>query len=148
MHILKTLKPRCSTYTEMAHMLAVHSQKDMDWNLALKGPDADKAMTALENELTSLTSRILTEIDENDSEYAQAVDLATPGRLLLSTKRSGAYKCKGVKQGFKEDTEQADGPNFNYYAHVAKFNNIRMSIFRMNRGTRRIALKDVSTAFL
>jgi hypothetical protein len=148
MHILTTLKPRYSTYTEMAHMLAVHSQKDMDWNLALKGPDADKAITALENELTSLTSTILTEIDENDSEYTQAVDLATPGRLLLSTKRSGSYKGRGVKQGFKEDTEQADGPNFNYYAHVAKFNSIRMSIFRMNRGTRRIALKDVSTAFL
>ena len=119
MHILTTLKPRYSTYTEMAHMLAVHSQKDMDWNLALKGPDADKAITALENELTSLTSTILTEIDENDSEYTQAVDLATPGRLLLSTKRSGSYKGRGVKQGFKEDTEQADGPNFNYYAHVA-----------------------------
>ena len=105
-------------------------------------------MTALENELTSLTSTILTEIDENDSEYAQAVDLATPGRLLLSTKRSGAYKGRGVKQGFKEDTDQTDGPDLNYYAHVAKFNSIRMSIFRMNRGTRRIALKDVSTAFL
>ena len=51
-----TLKPRYSTYTEMAHILAVHSQKDMDWNLALKGPDADKAITALENEMTSLTS--------------------------------------------------------------------------------------------
>ena len=65
-------------------------------------------MTALENELTSLTSTILTEIDENDSEYAQAVDLyqilasmheyATPGRLLLSTKRSGAYKGRVQSQ--------------------------------------------------
>ena len=43
-------------------MLAMHSQKDMDWNLALKGPDADKAITALEDELTSLTSTIPTEI--------------------------------------------------------------------------------------
>jgi hypothetical protein len=116
MHILKTLKPRYSTYTEMAHMLAIHSQKDVDWNLALNGPDADKAMTALEHELTST---ILTGIDENDSEYAQAVDLATPGRHLLSTRRSDTYKGRGVEQCFKEDTEQADGPNFNYYAHVA-----------------------------
>ena len=78
----------------MAHMLAVHSQKDMNWNPALKGSDADKAMTTLENELTSLTSTILTEIDENDSEYTQAVDLATPSRLLLNTKHSGAYKSR------------------------------------------------------
>jgi hypothetical protein len=116
--------------------------------LALKGKDRDKVITALENELTSLQATILTRIHETDPEHATALELATPGRLLLTIKRSEAYKARGVKQGFKEDTEQADGPNFNYYAHVAKFNSIRMAIFRVNRGTRRIAIKDVSTAFL
>ena len=53
-----------------------------------------------------------------------------------------------MKQGFTADTELADGPNFNYRAHVAKFNSIRMSTFRQNRGNRKIALKDVSTACL
>ena len=68
--------------------------------------------------------------------------------MLLAIKRSEAYKARDVEQGFKEDIEQVDGPNFNYYAHVAKFNSMRMAIFRVNRDTRRIAIKDVSTAFL
>ena len=94
-------------------------------------------------------TQFLQELHESDSKYSEATELATPGRMLLSVKRSsGRYKARGVKQGFKEDTEQADGPNFNYYAHVAKFNSIRMAIFRLNRGTRQIAIKDVSTAFL
>ena len=58
------------------------------------------------------------------------------------------YKARGVKQGFKKNTEQADGPDFNYYAHVAKFNSTRMSTFRVDRDTGRIAIKDVITAFL
>ena len=148
MKILTVALPRHQTNTRIAHVLATHAQKDMDWQLALKGPDRDKAIAALEAEMTSLQSTILTEIKAADKEYKTACELATPGRLLLSTKRNANYKSRGVKQGFKEDTEQADGPNFNYYAHVAKFNSIRMSIFRMNRGNRRIAIKDVSTAFL
>ena len=42
----------------------------------------------------------------------------------------------------------ADGENFNYYSRVAKFDSVRMSLFRPNRGTRAAALKDVSVAFL
>ena len=148
MRILTTAIPQHEVFTRMAHILAVHAQKDMDWKTTLQGPDRDKAINALEAEISSLLSTILTEVSESDEEYQIALELATPGRLLLSIKRDESFKARGVKQGFKEDTEQADGPNFNYYAHVAKFNSIRMSIFRMNRGTRRIAIKDVSTAFL
>ena len=128
--------------------MAAQSQNDLNWNQVLAGENRDLAIEALEKEMESLTSTILTEISQNDDEYSTTVDLATPGRILLGVKRSGIYKSRGVKQGFKEDIEQADGPNFNYYAHVAKFNSIRMSTFRLNRGNRRIALKDVSTAFL
>ena len=95
-----------------------------------------------------MKSTILTEISPQDEEFDTAIDLATPGRLLLAIKRSGAYKARGVKQGFKEDTEIADGPDFNYYAHVAKLNSIRMSTFRIDRGARKAGVKDVSTAFL
>lgn len=149
MHILTTLQPRYSTYTEVSCVLAAHSQNAMDWKLALQGPDRDRVVTALENELSSLQDTILTRVNESDFKYSEATELATPGRMLLSVKRnSGKYKARGVNQGFKEDTKQADGPNFNYYAHVAKFNSIRMAIFRLNQSTRQIAIKDVSTAFL
>jgi hypothetical protein len=129
-------------------MLAVRSQKDMDWQLTLKGKDRDKVITALENRLAPLQATIFIPILRNWSRACSCIGASTPGRFQLTIKRSEAYKARGVKQGFKEDTEQADGPNFNYYAHVAKFNSIRMAVFRVNRSTRRIAIKDVSTAFL
>ena len=146
--ILNTSTPRHEDHRMLAQILAAHSQNDMDWDKALASDDRNKVIEALEKEMESLTSTILTEVKEDDEEYNQACELATPDRILLGIKRSGIYKSRGVKQGFKEDIEQADGPNFNYYAHVAKFNSIRMTTFRSNRGTRRIALKDVSTAFL
>ena len=62
MHILTTLQPRYSTYTEMSCVLAAHSQKDMDWKLALQGPDRDRVITALESELSSLQDTILTRV--------------------------------------------------------------------------------------
>ena len=148
MKILNTSNPRHCDHRELSQVMAAHSQNDMNWDKVLAGDDRDLAIAALEKEMESLTTTILTELSTHDDEYATAVELATPGRMLLGIKRSGSYKSRGVKQGSKEDIEQADGPNFNYYAHVAKFNSIRMSTFRMNRGSRRIALKDVSTAFL
>ena len=44
----------------------------------------------LDSELTSLQSNILTEINESHPEWQVALDKATPGRLLLDIKRSGA----------------------------------------------------------
>ena len=146
--VLHTNEPRHEDNRRLSQVLAAHSQNDMDWSKALSSDDRDKVIMALEKEMESLTSTILTELSESDADYSEALELATPGRLLLGIKRSGNYKSRGVKQGFKEDTEQADGPNFNYYAHVAKFNSIRMSTFRVDRGNRCIALKGVSTAFL
>jgi hypothetical protein len=136
------------TYDCICHHLALAATKDIDWSVALKGPDAAEVIAALEEELKSLCDTILTEIDPTDPEYQEAVKLATSGRFLLDIRRSSAYKARGVKQGFKENRTQADGPNFNYYAHVAKFISIRTAIFRPNRGTRRLAVKDVRTAFL
>ena len=49
----------------------------------------------------------------NGPKYNKSLELVTPGRLLLSIKRNGIFKARGVKQGFKEDTEQVDGPDFN-----------------------------------
>ena len=98
--------------------------------------------------MASLMSTILTPADPNDPDYERALKEATPGRILLVIKRAGVFKARGVKQGFKEDRELADGPDFNYYAHVAKLVSVRTVLVRMDRGTCRIAIKDVRTAFL
>ena len=148
MKILLTAVPRHEVNSRLTRILAAHSRNDMDSNQALAGPDRDKVITALDNAMSFLQATILTEFSSDDPEYSKALELATPDRLLLAIKRSGMYKARGVKQGLKEDTEQADGPDFNYYAHVAKFNSIRMSTFRADKDTRRIAIKDVSAAFL
>lgn len=73
---------------------------------------------------------------------------ATSGRFLLDVKRCGTYKARGVKQGFKENLEMSDGPDFNYYAHVAEMKAIRAALLRPNRRTRKLATIDVCTAFL
>ena len=87
-------------------------------------------------------------IDPDDPEFEKAKELATPGRILLDIKRSGIYKARAVKQGFKEDKAKADGADFNYYAHVAKLVSVRTSLFRPNSRGRRVALKYVQIAFL
>jgi hypothetical protein len=128
--------------------LALMAQKDMNWRDTINGPGRDKAIDALENELSSLQKTILTELTEDSPDFELAVREATPGRLLLDIKRDGSYKVRGVKQGFRENKEKADGVDFNYYAHVAKLVSIRAALFRHNRGNRRLALKDIRTAFL
>ena len=70
------------------------------------------------------------------------------GRYILTIKRNGVVKARGVKQGFKEDKTTADGDGFVYYSHVAKMDSIRAALSRPNRGNRCIATKDVSVAFL
>ena len=57
-------------------------------------------------------------------------------------------KARGVKQGFKENISVTDGPNFNYYSHVAKMLSVRTLLMRRRRRGRRIAIKDIATAFL
>lgn len=134
--------------TYATRYLAMVAQKDISWKKALAGAECDKAIAALLAEKASLLDTILVPIPEDHPDYAQAVAEAITGRYLLDIKRSGIWKARGVKQGFKEDKTTADGPGFQYYSHVAKFVTIRMSLFRPNRGTRRLAIKDVCTAFL
>ena len=120
----------------------------MSWKRTLSGPQRTSAIEALEKELASLEGTVLTRLEPGTKEYQKARKLATSGRFLLDIKRSGKMKARGVKQGFKEDKETADGYDFNYYSHVAKLTSARTTLFRPNRRGRRVALKDVSTAFL
>ena len=119
--------------------MAFNATKDMSWKLALAGPDRPKVIKAYGDEVASLCDTILTRVHKGDSEYAKAVELATPGRALLDIKRSGDYKGRIVKQGFKENKTLADGPDFNYYAHTAKLMTVRTAILRHNRAGRRLA---------
>ena len=137
-----------AAHLEAAQVLALHAEKDMNWKETLQGSNRDAAIKALNAEMAALTSTILTQVHPGDKDYELAREQATSGRVLLDIKRSGQYKARGVKQGFKENKEQADGPDFNYYAHVAKLVSVRTALFRINRGERRVALKDVRTAFL
>ena len=122
---------------QRCHLNAICSQSicggDIN-QLSLGGPtnpithhskDRDAVIEALNLELTSLQNTILTQVTEDDHDFATAIKTATPGRLLLDIKRSGKYKCRGVKQGFKEDKELSDGPDFIYYSNVVKLNAVR-----------------------
>ena len=148
LQISKPTNENIRTHLQAAHYLACIAQKDMSWKTVLAGPDRDKAIKALHKEMDSLLSTILTEVTPVDADYDDAVNLATPGRLLLDIKRDGSYKARGVKQGFKEDKVQADGPDFSYYSHVAKLTTVRMTVLRQDRGNRRLAAIDIATAFL
>ncbi len=103
-----------------ANIMASNAQKDMSWKKVLASEDREKAIEALNDELSSLQKTILREIHPDDPDYDLAVRTATPGRILLDIKRSGRFKARAVKQGFKEDKELADGPDFNYYSNVVK----------------------------
>ena len=128
--------------------IAQTAQKDMSWKKALADDvHREPAIAALDDELSSLQKTILTEIFEGDPEYEIAVKESTPGRLLLDIKRSGKYKARGVKQGFREDKAKTDGPNFDYYSSVVKFQAVRTCLFRDRTG-RILAIRDISTAFL
>lgn len=105
-------------------------------------------LRALQREKDSLESTILIPLSPDHPEYNDATHLAISGRYILDMKRAGVWKARGVKQGFKEDKTMADGPGFVYYAHVAKLVSVRMLLSRPGRGNRRIAIKDVRTAFL
>ena len=137
-----------SALTSLCFSLADHAQKDTSWEEALKGPLKDDVIKALHKEFNSLTSTILDEIDVNHPDRAQAEAEAITGRILLDIKRDLTVKARGVKQGSKENKATADGPGFNYVAHVTKLKTVRMLLFRPNRGERRLAIKDVRVAFL
>jgi hypothetical protein len=124
------------------------STKDMNWSRALQTADRGRMIDALTSEEDSLEGSILEEITIDHPDHAEAIREAISGRYLLDQRRSGDYKARGVKQGFKEDKATADGPGFSYYSHMAKLAVVRMMLFRRNRGNRELAIKDVCTAFL
>ena len=111
--------------------------------------DREKAIAAYNKEMASLTDTILERVYQGDEDYNTALQEAISGRVILDVKRRlGVYKARGVKQGFKEDTQWADGPGFNYYSSVAKLHSARATLFRPYRRNRRICVVDVATAYL
>ena len=128
--------------------LALMAHKDMNWKEVLSTDDRKNALDALKKEQDSLYSTILERLHPGDEKYDEAVRLAVRGRYILDVKRPGVWKARGVKLGFLEDKLTADGPGFIYYAHVARMTTVRLLLSRPNRNTRRIAIKDVRTAFL
>ena len=130
------------------YMLAQASTKDMNWAQALRSEDKDAVIEALSSEMDSLEASILEELQLGHPDYEEATREAISGRYLLDKRRSGQYKARGVKQGFKEDKLVADGPGFSYYSHMAKLAVVRMLLFRRGRGSRNPCIKDVCTAFL
>ena len=134
---------------ETAHRLAMNvSQTDMSWKKELAGPDRQLVIEAYTKEYESLTSTVLRRVLEGDPVFDKAKELATSGRFLLDKKRSGVFKARGVKRGFEENLKETDGDNFNYYAHVAEVKAIRATLLRRARRGRKLAIKDVTTAFL
>ena len=134
---------------EASSMLAQGALKDIQWRKALESDLRDSAIAAYQKEMDSLQRTILKRIDpKTHPNMGQVHREATTCRVLLDVKRNGIVKARAVKQGFKEDKVTADGPDFNYYSHVAKMDSIRTLILRPNRRDRVLAVKDVSTAFL
>ena len=134
-------------HVNVAHALAVKATKDTPWKTLLK-QHPERAPEAIAKELASLEKNILERVDVNHPEYETALKEACPGRFIGTVKRSNEVKARGVKQGFKENISVTDGPNFNYYSHVAKMLSVRTLLMRRRRRGRRIAIKDIATAFL
>jgi hypothetical protein len=129
------------------YALAYNVTKDIPWPKLLKMHPTE-AIEALDKEIASLEKNILVKLTSEHPEYDVAVKEATPGRFIGDIRRKGMVKARGVKQGFREDIARTDGPDFNYYSHVAKLNTVRSVLMRRNRRERRLAIKDVRTAFL
>ena len=136
-----------TAHMNVAHVLAFKATKHTPWKtLIQKHPE--RAPEAIAKELASLEKNILERLDENHPEYATTLTEACSGRMIGTEKRSDEIKARGVKQGFKANIAVTDGPNFNYYSHVAKVFSVRTALMRRRRRGRRIAIKDVATAFL
>lgn len=136
-----------------AFLAGKKAQNDMDWKVTLKdGELGDRAVIARDKEIGSLKKNILTELSPSDSDWKLAVKEATNCRLLLAIKRDGTVKCRLVKQGFRENLLLADGPDFDYSSNVIKLHSVRLALSRRRPGAsstmRRIAVRDISTAFL
>jgi len=94
--------------------MACAAQKDMSWKRALAGPQRNSTIEAFEKELSSLEGTVLTRLEPGSTEHEKARKESTSARFLLDIKRSGKMKARGIKQGFKENKENADGFDFNW----------------------------------
>ena len=87
----------------------------MSWKSAQEDAELlPKAIAAKDKEITSLCKNILTELGPESPDWDQAQRQATSCRMLLAIKRDGTVKCRLVKQGFKENLLEVDGPDFLY----------------------------------
>lgn len=133
----------------LAFSMAMHATKDTPWSDLLRRRPIE-SKKAIDAEIHSLVHdcKVLVPINEEHPDYQEAKRDACGGRIIGTERRDDTVKARAVKQGCKEDLPTADGPDFNYYSHVAKFASARTLLLRANRGNRRIALKDIRTAFL
>ena len=138
-----------TAHANLAFYMAMHATKDTPWNDLLKRRPVE-SQVAIAAELDSLVRDcgVLVPITETHPDYEEAKQTACGGRIIGTEKRNGTVKARAVKQGFKEDLPTADGPDFNYYSHVARLSSARTLLLRASRGNRRIAVKDIRTAFL
>ena len=128
-------------------VFAMKSHAEITIKTALSGPDKDIFIKAISKEKESIIKRKLVLLKESDPEWTKAQRLATPGRYVLTMKRNGDAKARAIVQGCFENPS-IDGPDFNYYAHVAKLITVRAHILRGDKKHRTIATVDIKTAFL
>lgn len=117
---------------EAGMFLALLAMKDLNWKKALEGERSAEVIESFHKERDSLLGTVLEIVDEDDPQYLEKHNQAISGRYLLDLRRSGKYKTRGVKHGFKEDKASADGPGFNYYSHVVRLYTFRIAFFRPN----------------
>ena len=132
----------CFTACETA--MFESGSKDLNWKRALQSESKLKVMEALNKEKTAL-AKILTLIPDGHPEREVAERSASHGRYLLDRKRCGRWKARGVKT--RED-KRVDGPDFNYFARVARLVSLRTLVCRPDRHFRSLCARDISTAFL
>jgi hypothetical protein len=129
------------------------SNSDLSW-VEMLTKDPEGACAALDKEIKGLGDTVCEWLSEDSPEYKLALNTGTKCRVILSRKRSGCLKARGVKQGFKED-KTADGEGFNYYAGTLSVETFRLILSLAQQlgttalqGTRMIMVIDVSYAFL
>ena len=118
--------------------ILAQSEKDVPWGKILASPRRKEALEALDLEFKVLMETNLIPIEEGHKEFSIAEKESCPGRILVDIKRSGKVKVRAVRQGFKDDLNQVDGPSFNYHSHMATLTCIRMALMRPNRGMRNL----------
>lgn len=131
-----------------AHAFAFLAMRDLPWKKYLHGEHHEHIIKAYESEFKSLLDTVLRELHEGDPEFEAAKRLATPCRALLEFKRQGVWKVRCVVQGFAEDKEALDGPDFNYSSDVVGLTTVRAMMLGPRQSDDAIAQMDISTAFL